>query len=75
MTLLWSFRRLLVFDRGLLYGCAQNHTARAFYWQDIAPGSPRAVEAPPGTEADALLQALERSGKTSLGVHGRYAVV
>lgn len=75
MTLLWSFRRLLVFDHGLLYGYAQKHTARAIYWQDIVPGSLRAVEAPPGTEADSLLQTLERSGKTSLGVHGRYAVV
>lgn len=75
MTLLWSFRRLLVFDHGLLYGYAQKHTARAIYWQDIVPGSLRAVEAPPGAEADALLQTLERSGKTSLGVHGRYAVV
>lgn len=75
MTLLWSFRRLLVFDHGLLYGYAQKHTARAIFWQDIVPGSLRAIEAPPGTEADALLQTLESSGKTSLGVHGRYAVV
>ena len=75
MTLLWSFRRLLVFDHGLLFGYAQKHAAGAIHWQDIVPGSLRAVEAPPGTEADALLQTLERSGKTSLGVHGRYAVV
>jgi hypothetical protein len=75
MTLLWSFRRLLVFDHGLLYGYARKHTARAIFWQDILPGSLRAVEAPPGADADSLLQTLTSSGKTSLGVHGRYAVV
>lgn len=75
MTLLWSFRRLLVFDGGLLYGYAQKHTARTIYWQDIVPGSFRAVEAPPGADADSLLQTLPRSGKASLGVRGRYALV
>ena len=75
MTLLWSFRRLLVFDHGLLYGYARKHTARAIYWQDIEPGTLRAVEAPPGADADSLLQTLASSGKTSVGVHGRYAMV
>lgn len=75
MTLLWSFRRLLVFDHGLLYGYARKHTARAIFWPDIVPGSLRAVEAPPGADADRLLQTLTSSGKTSLGVHGRFAVV
>jgi hypothetical protein len=75
LTLLWSFRRLLVFDHGLLYGHARKHTARAIFWQDILPGSLRAVEAPPGADADSLLQTLTSSGKTSLAVHGRYAVV
>lgn len=75
MTLLWSFRRLLVFDRGLLFGYARKHTARAILWQDIDPGSLRVVEARPGIEADGLLKTLKRSTKTSLGVHGRYALV
>jgi hypothetical protein len=75
LTLFWSFRRVLVFDRGLLYAYAQKHTARAIFWQDIEPASLRTVEAPAGVEADSLLKTLNKSGKTSLGVQGRYAVV
>jgi hypothetical protein len=75
LTLFWSFRRVLVFDHGLLYGYAQKHTARAIFWQDIDPGSLRTVEAPPGVAADSLLKTLAKGGKTSLGVRGRYAVV
>ncbi|MDR6504740.1 hypothetical protein [Arthrobacter oryzae] len=75
ITLFWSFRRVLVFDRGLLYGYAQKHTARAIFWHDIDPGSLRTVEAPVGIAADGLLKTLEKGGKTSLGVSGRYAVV
>jgi hypothetical protein len=75
LTLFWSFRRVLVFDHGLLYGYAQKHTARAIFWQDIDPGSLRAVEAPAGVGADSLLKTLAKDGKTSLGVRGRYAVV
>lgn len=41
----WSFRRVLVFDRGPLYGYAQKRTARAIFWQDIDPASLRTVEA------------------------------
>ncbi|WP_231938505.1 hypothetical protein [Arthrobacter sp. B6] len=75
LTLFWSFRRVLVFDRGLLYGYARKHTARAVFWPDLAPESLRTVEAPAGVEADRLLKTLDEGGKTSLGVRGRYAVV
>ena len=59
---------MLVFDRGLLYGYAQKHTARAIFWPDIDPGSLRTVEAPAGVAADGLLKTLNKDGKTSLGV-------
>lgn len=75
LTLFWSFRRVLVFDRGLLYGYAQKHTARAIFWPDLDPESLRTVEAPDGVAADSLLKTLDKGGKTSLGVRGRYAVV
>jgi hypothetical protein len=75
LTLFWSFRRMLVFDGGLLYGYARKHTARAIFWPDLDPGSLRTVEAPAGVAADSLLKTLHKSGKTSLGVRGRYAVV
>jgi hypothetical protein len=75
LTLFWSFRRVLVFDRGLLYAYARKHTARAIFWQDIDPASVLTVEAPAGVEADSLLKTLNKRGKTSLGVRGRYAVV
>jgi hypothetical protein len=75
LTLLWSFRRLLVFDRGLLYRYSQKHAARAIFWQDIAPGTLRAVVASEGTDADRLLKTLAAGDKVPLGVHGRYAVV
>ena len=75
LTLFWSFRRVLVFENGLLYGYAQKHTTRAIFWQDIDPASLRTVEAPAGVAADSLLKTLAKGGKTSLGVRGRYAVV
>ena len=75
LTLFWSFRRVLVFDRGLLYAYAQKHTARAIFWPDLDPSSLRMVEAPAGVRADSLLTTLDKGGKTSLGVRGRYAVV
>lgn len=75
LTLFWSFRRILVFDRGLLYGYAQKHTARAIFWPDLDAGSLRTVEAPAGVAVDSLLKTLHKSGKTSLGAGGRYAVV
>ncbi|WP_426989315.1 hypothetical protein [Pseudarthrobacter sp. Y6] len=75
LTLFWSFRRVLVFDGGLLYGYAQKHTARAIFWLDLDPRSLRTVEAPAGVAADSLLKTLNKNGKTSLGVRGRYAVV
>ncbi|HYH76029.1 MAG TPA: hypothetical protein VD841_00780 [Arthrobacter sp.] len=75
LTLFWSFRRVLVFDRGLLYAYAQQHTARALFWPDIDAASLRVVEAPAGIGADSLLKTLDKRGKTSLGVSGRFAVV
>jgi len=75
LTLFWSFRRVLVFDRGLLYAYAQKHTARAIFWPDLDSASLRTVEAPAGVAADSLLTTLDKTGKTSLGVRGRYAVV
>jgi hypothetical protein len=75
LTLLWSFRRLLVFERGLLYRYSQKHAARAIFWQDIAPGTLRAVAASEDTDADRLLKTLAAEDKVSLGVCGRFAVV
>lgn len=75
LTLFWSFRRVLVFDRGLLYGYAQKNTARAIFWPDLDAASLRTVEAPAGVAADSLLKTLDRTGKTPLGVRGRFAVV
>jgi hypothetical protein len=75
LTLFWSFRRVLVFDRGLLYAYAQQHTARAIFWPDIDAASLRVVEAPAGMGADSLLKTLDKRGKTSLGVWGRFALV
>jgi hypothetical protein len=75
LTLFWSFRRVLVFDRGLLYAYAQQHTARAIFWPDLDAGSLRIVEAPAGVGADSLLKTLDKRGKTSLGVWGRFALV
>jgi hypothetical protein len=75
MTLFWSFRRVLVFDRGLLYGYAQKQTAHAIFWHDIDPTSLRTVQAPAGVEADGLLKTLDKKSKVRLGVSGRFAVV
>jgi hypothetical protein len=75
LTLFWSFRRVLVFDRGLLYGYAQKHTAQAVFWPDLDPKSLRTVEAPAGVAVDSLLKTLHKSGKTSLGVRGQHAIV
>lgn len=75
LTLFWSFRRVLVFDGGLLYAYARKHTAQAIFWRDLDPASLRIVEAPAGVAADSLLTTLDKSAKTSLGVRGRYAVV
>jgi hypothetical protein len=75
LTLLWSFRRLLVFDRGLLYRYSQKHAARAIFWEDIDAGTLRSVVAPAGTDADRLLRTLNPEDKISLGVRGQFAVV
>ncbi|HEY8699929.1 MAG TPA: hypothetical protein VIM08_03030 [Arthrobacter sp.] len=75
LTLLWSFRRLLVFDRGLLYRYSQKHAARAILWQDIDAGTLRSVVAPAGPDVDRFLKTRSPGNKTSLGVRGRYAVV
>ncbi|WLQ08225.1 hypothetical protein [Arthrobacter oryzae] len=75
LTLLLSFRRLLVFDRGLLYRYSQKHAARAIFWEDIDAGTLRSVVAPAGTDADRLLRTLNPEDKISLGVRGQFAVV
>jgi hypothetical protein len=75
ITLLWSFRRLLVFDRGLLYRYSQKHAARAILGQHIDAGTLRSVMAPDGTDADRFLKTRSPGDKTSLGVRGRFAVV
>jgi hypothetical protein len=75
LTLLWSFRRLLVFDRGFLYRYSQKHAARAIFWEDVDAGTLRSVVAPAGTDADRLLRTLNPEDKISLGVRGQFAVV
>ncbi|BCW42927.1 hypothetical protein StoSoilB5_01110 [Arthrobacter sp. StoSoilB5] len=72
MTLLGSFRKLLVFDRGIVARYSQTHSTLVFPWAEIAPAYIKAVTTADGTDPDRRLVARE---KTSLGVAGRNALV
>ncbi|MGJ3190685.1 hypothetical protein [Paenarthrobacter sp. FR1] len=72
MTFLGSFRKLLVFDRGIVAKYSQASTQLVFPWNDIVPGTIKAVTTADGTDPDRRLVARR---KVSLGAGGRNAVV
>ncbi|NWL11745.1 hypothetical protein DM793_10605 [Paenarthrobacter nitroguajacolicus] len=72
MTFLGSFRKLLVFDRGMVAKYSQKQTQVLFPWSDIAPGSLKALTTADGSDPDRRLVARQ---KVSLGAGGRNALV
>ncbi|WP_309075805.1 hypothetical protein [Paenarthrobacter sp.] len=72
MTLLGSFRKVLVFDRGMVAKYSQKHTRVVIPWSDIVPGSLKAVTTADGSNPDRRLVARQ---KVSLGAGGRNALV
>jgi hypothetical protein len=72
LTLLMSFRKLLVFDGGLAARTAQKHTTLVFRWAEIDAASIKAVTTARGTTPSRMLAA---GRKASLGVSGRNALV
>lgn len=72
MTLLGSFRKLLVFDGGIVARYSQQYTTLEFPWAEIAPAYIKAVATADGTDPDRRLVARQ---KTSLGVAGKNALV
>ncbi|WP_120521667.1 hypothetical protein [Arthrobacter celericrescens] len=72
LTLLMSFRKLLVFDGGLAARIAQKHTTVVFRWSDIDSATIKAVTTAEGTTPSRMLAA---GRKASLGVSGRNALV
>ena len=72
MTLLGSFRKLLVFDGGIVARYSQRHSSLVFPWAEIPPAYIKAVTTADGTDPDRRLVARQ---KTSLGVAGRNALV
>jgi hypothetical protein len=72
MTLLGSFRKLLVFDRGIVAKYSQKHATLVIPWSDVVPGSIKAVTTADGSDPDRRLVARS---KVSLGAGGRNALV
>ncbi|WP_024818958.1 hypothetical protein [Arthrobacter sp. 31Y] len=72
MTFLGSFRKLLVFDGGLVAKYSQASTRLVFAWSDIVPSTIKAVTTVDGTDPDRRLAARH---KVSLGAGGRNALV
>ncbi|MFK0041258.1 hypothetical protein ACIQTW_15600 [Paenarthrobacter sp. NPDC090517] len=72
MTLMGSFRKLLVFDRGMVAKYSQKHTRVVIPWSDIAPESLKTVTTGDGSDPDRRLTARR---KVSLGAGGRNALV
>ncbi|MCA4135198.1 hypothetical protein [Arthrobacter sp. M4] len=72
LTLLRSFRKLLVFDGGLVTGFSQPQLTKIFRWSDVDATSVRAVTASSGPGPSRLLKA---SSMTPLGAGGRNALV
>ena len=72
MTFLGSFRKLLVFDGGLVAKYSQSSTRLVFAWDDIVPSTIKAVTTLDGTDPDRRLAARQ---KVSLGAGGRNALV
>ena len=72
MTLLGSFRKILVFDGGIVAKYSQQHTLLVFPWSEVAPETLKAVTTADNTDPDRRLVA---KSKVSLGAGGRNAVV
>lgn len=72
LTLLMSFRKLLVFEGGLAARFAQKHSTMVFRWADIDASTIKAVTTAEGTTPSRMLAA---GRKASLGVSGRNALV
>lgn len=72
MTLLGSFRKLLVFDRGLVARYSQKQTRLVFPWEDITAGSYKTVTTDDRSDPERRLVAQH---KVSLGAGGRNALV
>jgi hypothetical protein len=72
LTLLMSFRKLLVFEGGLASRIARKHTTLVFPWSEIDAATIKAVTTAEGTTPSRMLAA---GRKTSLGVSGRNALV
>jgi len=72
MTLLGSFRKILVFDQGIVAKYSQKSTRLVFPWTDLVPGTLKAVTTADNTDPDRRLVARN---KVSLGAGGRNAVV
>lgn len=72
LTLLGGFRKLLVFDHGMVAKYSQKHNRVVIPWRDIAPGSLKAVTTADGSDPDRRLVARQ---KVSLGAGGRNALV
>ncbi|SDW96434.1 hypothetical protein SAMN04487912_10622 [Arthrobacter sp. cf158] len=72
MTFLGSFRKLLVFDGGMVAKYSQASTRLVFTWSEIAPKTIKAVTTADGTDPERRLVARR---KISLGAGGRNAVV
>lgn len=67
-----AFRKLLVFDAGIVTSYAQKAGTRVFPWHQVNPASIRAVTTQDGSSPTALLAAKEL---TKLGLRGRFALV
>lgn len=72
ITFAFAFRKLLVFDGGIVTSYAQKTSARVFPWHEVNPASIRAVATKDGSSPTSLLAAKEL---TKLGLRGRFAVV
>lgn len=72
LTFGMAFRKLLVFDGGMVASYAQERTTRIFRWSQVAPESIKVVTSHDGSSPAALLVAKE---VTRLGVTGKYALV
>lgn len=72
LTFGMAFRKLLVFDGGLVASYAQERTTRIFRWSQVSPESIKMVTSHDGSSPAPLLVAKE---VTRLGVSGKYALV
>ncbi|MGP9501995.1 hypothetical protein ACT3TS_07250 [Specibacter sp. AOP5-B1-6] len=72
ITFAFAFRKLLVFDGGIVTSYVQKAGTRVFPWHTVNPASIRAVTTQDGSSPTSRLAAKEL---TKLGLRGRFAVV